>query len=261
MELLLEVRGVVKHYESVQALRGVDLQVRAGEVVTLVGPNGSGKSTLLKVAAGLVGPTEGQVLVAGAPAGSVEAKSAIGYLPQRVAFFEGMRVAEALELFCRLRQVPPERAERALDEVGMLHAAHRSISELSGGMVQRVGLAAAILGEPPLLLLDEPGLNLDQEGLRRLAGFVERWRAAGRGVLFSSHQVQELAALAQRVVELRDGRIVAERAATSTSQTGDATPSEDGSSRLSTLPGSGLDGGEVRLSASTGRIGVGVRGR
>ncbi|MFS8614139.1 ABC transporter ATP-binding protein [Limnochorda sp.] len=210
MELLLDVRGVVKEYESVQALKGVDLQVHTGEVVALLGPNGSGKSTLLKVAAGLVHPTEGEVRVAGAPAGSVAAKRAIGYLPQRVAFFEGMRVAEALELFCRLRQIPAERAAEALESVGMLHAAHRPIHELSGGMVQRVGLAAAILGEPALLLLDEPGLNLDREGLQRLAGFVERWQAAGRGVLFSSHQVQELAGLAHRIVELREGRIVGE---------------------------------------------------
>lgn len=224
MSLLLDVRGVVKDYGTVQALKGVDLQVRAGEAVALVGPNGSGKSTLLKVAAGLVLPTRGDVLMGGAPAGSVEAKSFIGYLPQRVAFFEGLRVGEALELFCRLRQLGPEAARQALDEVGMLHAAERPIAQLSGGMIQRVGLAAAILGEPPLLLLDEPGLNLDEEGMRRLAGIVARWEGTGRGILFSSHQIRDLAGLARRVVELRDGMIVKEGGEGSRARQADPRP-------------------------------------
>lgn len=259
MECLLDVRGVVKHYGSVQALKGVDLQVRPGEVVALVGPNGSGKSTLLKVAAGLVHSTEGRVTVAGAPAGSVAAKSAIGYLPQRVAFFEGMQVAEVLELFCRLRRLPLKRAREALDEVGMLEAAHRPIVELSGGMVQRVGLAAAMLGEPPLLLLDEPGLNLDQEGLQRLVGLVERWRAAGRAVLFSSHQIQELAALAQRVVELCDGRVVSERAGAWCSE--EIRPGQDGPARSWVQLGPELDGFNLQPGSAAGRASVGAGGR
>lgn len=214
--LLIEAEELTKHYGPVAALQGVSLRVRAGEVVALIGPNGAGKSTLLKALVGLVKPTAGRARVAGHPAGSVAAKAAVGFLPQRLALPENVEVVEALQFFAGLRVsgAAPERLDAAVDAVieavGLTDVRHRLIRELSGGMLQRVGLAQVMLGDPPVLLLDEPALNLDIEGRQRLRAVLDGVRQRGGCALVSSHLLEEALHSADRVVVLQAGRVLAD---------------------------------------------------
>lgn len=211
---VVRVESLSKRYGSVVALDAVDLRVFPGEVVALVGPNGAGKSTLLKVLAGLIWPSEGDASIGGHRAGSLGAKRLIGFLPQRVFLQEGMELREVLQLFAQLRVAGRSAAERAvascIDAVGLGDVQHRLVRELSGGMVQRAALAQVLLGEPPVLLLDEPALNLDVEGRHRLRSILEHLRTRGGCAVVSSHLLEDVMHTADRVLILQDGRVIAD---------------------------------------------------
>src|SRR3954454_1940300 len=153
----LAVRGLSKRYGKVTALAGVDLEVAEGELVGLLGPNGAGKSTLVKIAAGLVRSSAGEAEICGAPAGTAEARGAIGYLAELFRFPGWARAGEVLELHQRLAGSGGGAAERAelLSLVGLSDAAERRVEAMSKGMQQRLGIAQALVGSPRLLLLDE----------------------------------------------------------------------------------------------------------
>ncbi len=207
----LAVRGLEKRYGSVQALRGVDLEVGEGELVGLLGPNGAGKSTLVKIAVGLVRPTRGGAEVAGAAAGSRAARAALGYLAELFRFPGWYTADEVLELHQRLAGSRGGVAERArlLELVALADARDRRVDGMSKGMQQRLGIAQALVGEPRLLLLDEPTSALDPVGRRTVRLLLEELRGRGVSVLLNSHLLSEIELVCDRVAILLDGEVVA----------------------------------------------------
>jgi ABC-2 type transport system ATP-binding protein len=207
----LAVYGLVKRYGSVQALKGVDLEVAEGELVGLLGPNGAGKSTLVKIAAGLVRPSGGTAEVAGARAGSRPARAALGYLAELFRFPGWYTADEVLELHQRLARSRGGEAERKrlLELVSLSDAAKRRVDGMSKGMQQRLGLAQALVGEPRLLLLDEPTSALDPVGRRTVRLLLEDLRGRGVSVLLNSHLLSEVELVCDRVTILLGGEVVA----------------------------------------------------
>jgi len=207
----LAVHGLAKRYGSVEALKGVDLEVREGELVGLLGPNGAGKSTLVKIAVGLVRPTAGKAEVAGARAGSAGARAALGYLAELFRFPGWYTADEVLELHQRLAGSHGGAAERRrlLELVGLSDAAKRRVDGMSKGMQQRLGIAQALVGEPRLLLLDEPTSALDPVGRRTVRLLLEQLRGQGVSVLLNSHLLSEIELVCDRVAILLGGELVA----------------------------------------------------
>ena len=217
---MLELRGVTpalavsdlrKSYGRTEALRGVALEVGEGELFGLLGPNGAGKSTLVKIACGLVRPTTGSARIAGAPAGSLEAHRALGYLAELFRFPEWQTADELLALHQRLAESPGGAAERAelLDLVGLAEAAQRPVGQMSKGMQQRLGIAQAMVGSPRLLLLDEPTSALDPSGRRTVRRLLEELRSRGVAVLLNSHLLSEVELVCDRVAIIARGEVVA----------------------------------------------------
>jgi ABC-type multidrug transport system ATPase subunit len=196
-----------KRFGAVTAVESLDLALEEGETVALIGPNGSGKTTTLKAALGLIRPTSGRVLVEGRDAArdGRDARSRIGYLPQRLTFPDGMTAREVLRFYAKLRGVDPEL--RLLDRVGLLEVADRDVNGFSGGMRQRLGIAVALLGAPSVLVLDEPTASLDPSGALAVRDMVHAIRADGTAVLLSSHDLAEVAALADRIGVFVGGRL------------------------------------------------------
>jgi len=203
-----------KSYGDQRAVGELTLAVETGEVVALLGPNGSGKTTSLKAAAGLVRPTAGRVLI-GAPgvpvrsAAEPDARRVLSYLPQRVSFPDALTGREVLDFYRKLRGAPASRVDEALRLASLNGSAARTVGTYSGGMVQRLGLAVAVLPDAPVLLLDEPTAALDPDGLCAFYGLVETRRRAGKTVLFTSHQLGDVEQLADRIAILVEGKLVA----------------------------------------------------
>ena len=214
MSAVLSATGLHKAYGKATALAGADLRVEEGELVGLLGPNGAGKSTLVKIACGLVRPTGGHVEVLGAPAGSLQARSGIGYLAELFRFPDWLSANELLELHQRLAESdggPGERAE-LLAMVGLGDAGAKKVGAMSKGMQQRLGLAQALIGSPRLLMLDEPTSALDPVGRRTVRDLLAQLRERGVAVLLNSHLLSEVELVCDRVAIMLGGRIVQEGA-------------------------------------------------
>jgi len=202
---MVRVEGLTCRFGPLKALGGVSLEVHAGESVALWGANGAGKTTLLRCLLGLL-PFEGRVEAAGAdvPRHGRQARSQIGFVPQEPGFYDDLTVRETLELFARLKRRAPEPDTAA--QLALTGHLDKRVKALSGGLKQRLALAVALIGDPPLLLLDEPGANLDaaarDELVERLQGLKER----GKTLVFASHRLDEVLALADRVVVLEQSR-------------------------------------------------------
>jgi Cu-processing system ATP-binding protein len=208
---MIAFRAFSKRFGDRVAVDDLTFTVAPGEAVALLGPNGSGKTTTLKGAAGLIRPTSGSVLI-GAPgvdALDPAARSALSFLPQRVSFPESLTGREVVEFYRRLRGVDAHHAEAALKAAALNGSSARAVGTYSGGMVQRLGLAVALLPLAPVLLLDEPTAALDPDGLCAFYGVVERRKSAGQTILFTSHQLGDAERLADRFAVLVDGRLVA----------------------------------------------------
>ena len=211
MPVALAVRGLAKRYGSVEALKGVDLEVGEGELVGLLGPNGAGKSTLVKIAVGLVRPSGGHAEVAGARAGTRAARASLGYLAELFRFPGWYTADEVLELHQRLSGSRGGAAERCrlLELVALADAADRRVDGMSKGMQQRLGVAQALVGEPRVLLLDEPTSALDPVGRRTVRLLLEELRGRGVSVLLNSHLLSEIELVCDRVAILLGGELVA----------------------------------------------------
>jgi Cu-processing system ATP-binding protein len=210
---LVQLDKAVKAYGSHVAVRATDLVLRAGEAVALIGHNGAGKSTMMKLMLGLIRPTAGRVIVLGDdPAGGrgARARLQVGYLPENVAFAPTMTGAETLAFYARLKRQPAAHNMSLLERVGIAHAAHRRVGTYSKGMRQRLGLAQALLGNPRLLLLDEPTTGLDPELRRSFYAIVHALRDEGACVLLSSHALPELEEHVDRVVVMSQGTKLAD---------------------------------------------------
>jgi Cu-processing system ATP-binding protein len=205
------VQDVTVRFRKLEALSGASVELGGGETVMLVGPNGAGKSTLMKVLLGLVRPSGGSVTADGKPVRMGNAfKSSISYLPEAVAFQENLTGRQVLRFFAWARGVRKSRIDEVLERVGLADASRRAVRGYSRGMRQRLGLAATILPESPLLILDEPTGGLDQEGLSVLWSVLDEWRDKGRMVLLSAHDLALLERRVDRMCVLRSGRVVAD---------------------------------------------------
>jgi len=205
---MIHADRLVKRYGAVTAVDRLSFDVEEGETFALIGPNGAGKTTTLKILLGLTRPDEGKVTLGrpGLPPHDSRARHNLGYVPQRVEFPPARTVREVLAFFAEIRGLDRAATERALERVGLEHVAARKASELSGGYTQRLALAQALLGDPALLVLDEPTASLDPEAtweFRTLVGQLQRER---KTIILSSHLLSEVERVADRVLILVDGR-------------------------------------------------------
>jgi Cu-processing system ATP-binding protein len=206
----VQARGVEVRIGSHQVLDDVGVGLSAGKVMMLVGPNGAGKSTLMKVLLGLVRPDHAIFEVDGQRASIDKGwKRHVGYLPEAVAFSENLSGHQLLRFFARARGVAIGRVDETLERVGLAQAGRRKVRGYSRGMRQRLGLAVAILSTPDLLILDEPTVGLDQEGLSVLWSVIDEWRETGRLVLASSHDLALMERRVDEICVLRTGRVIA----------------------------------------------------
>jgi ABC-2 type transport system ATP-binding protein len=206
---IAELRGVTRHYGAVEALRGVDLQVAPGELVALLGPNGAGKTTAVRVLLGLASPTSGRARLFGQDPRERQARAHTGAMLQVAKVPDTLRVREHIELFSAYHPSPlPMRA--TLEAAGLTGLEERLFGDLSGGQKQRVLFALALCGNPKMLFLDEPTTGLDVESRRTLWDRTRSLVDRGAGVLLTTHYLEEADALADRVVVINHGRIVAE---------------------------------------------------
>ena len=193
----------------------LSLSVRRGEIFGFLGPNGAGKSTSIKMLLGLVKPTGGEAFVLGAPAGGVEVRRKIGFLPEDFRFYPWLTAAELLGLHGRLSGVPAdtlrERVPALVDLVGLTPHRDKRLQDFSKGMLQRIGLAQALIHEPELIFLDEPTSGLDPMGRRLVRDIIRAQRDRGATVFLNSHILSEIEITCDEVVFIRDGEVVTSR--------------------------------------------------
>lgn len=200
----LEVRHLTKTYGSRVAVDDVSFAVRRGSIVGLLGPNGAGKSTTLRTIVGLSAPTRGEALIGGMPFARLAQPSAhIGVQMDGFGFEVGITARRHLEIARLAVGAPRRRVDEVLDEVGLAADARRRVKTFSTGMVQRLGLATALIGSPRTLVLDEPSNGLDPDGIRWLRRHLRAFAQAGGTVLVSSHQLAELENTVDEVVILK----------------------------------------------------------
>lgn len=203
--------GVTKRFGSVTAVRDVSLALRPGEATALVGHNGAGKTTLIKLLLGLIRPTEGEVRVLSADPADIagaEARRSLGFLPENVAFHGAMTATELMAFYAGLKGQSVSRNRDLLALVGLSEAADRRVSTYSKGMRQRLGLAQALIGDPQLLLFDEPTTGLDPASRAEVFAMIDRLRESGATVLVSTHALAEIEGRVDRVAVMHRGRLI-----------------------------------------------------
>ena len=208
MKNVIEIKNVSKKYGKVEALRDVSLSLGHG-IYALLGPNGSGKSTLMNILAGLLKPSGGEVLYCGEAIGKsgLAYRSKVGYMPQYPAMYPNFAVKEFLLYIAELKKLPPEREgdiDYLLERVELSDVLDRKISALSGGMKQRLSLCTAVLGDPEILILDEPTAGLDPKQRVALREFISEI-SANRTVIWATHIVSDVEKLADEVIFMKKG--------------------------------------------------------
>jgi len=209
-EPIVRFEAFSKSFGSLEAVKPLDLEIAKSESFAFLGPNGGGKTTVLRALVGLHSPTSGRVLVHGLDVAKEpdRVRNLLAYVPQRVNIPDVLTAREVLVLFAGLRKVPEERVDEVLDLLALSDDADRRVGEYSGGMLQRLGLAAALLEEVPLLVLDEPTLNLDPQGIDSLHRALADLKERGTAIIFSSHSIHSAVRLADRIGVLVDGELV-----------------------------------------------------
>jgi len=209
----INVRNLTKKFNDFVALNDVSFDVEAGETFALLGPNGGGKTTTLKCMVGLTLPTSGNIVVEGFNVlrDSRNARKLMSFLPQRVSFSDQLTGREVLEFYCRLRRIPSRRIDETVStpEFHFNGFFEKSVNQLSGGMIQRLGLAVACLPDAPVLVLDEPTASLDPNGTIQFREFLASLKRKGKTIIFSSHMLADVEQLADRVAILVGGKLVA----------------------------------------------------
>ena len=213
---MLEVLGLRKSYGTLTAVDGVSFAAGKGETIGLLGPNGAGKTTTVSIIAGLVQPDAGEVRVAGrALRGDTDStKRAIGLVPQDLGLYEEMSASENLHLFGALYNLDGAPLKRAMDEalelVGLKERAKDKVTEFSGGMKRRLNLAAALLHDPQLLLLDEPTVGVDPQSRNAIFDNLEVMKKRGKTLLYTTHYMEEAERLCDRLVIMDHGKVIAD---------------------------------------------------
>ena len=209
--LAVETHGLTKRYSTgVLAVNNLDLRVRAGEVYGFLGPNGAGKTTTLRLLSGLLHPTSGSAIVAGAMPGSPASLARMGAMVETPAFYPYLSGRDNLRVVARYAGVPTSRIEPVLKLVDMTDRARHKFKTYSTGMKQRLGVAAALLKGPDLLILDEPTSGLDPQGTIEMRALIKELKQGGRTVLLSSHLLNEVELTCDRVGVIAKGKLVAE---------------------------------------------------
>ncbi len=209
-ELLVETRGLTKHYGSIVAVDHLDLKVRRGEVYGFLGPNGAGKTTTLRMLLGLIRPTAGSATVAGHPPGEPRGLARLGAIVESPAFYPYLSGRENLRVIADYCGAPDQRIDEVLETVELAPRARSRYSTYSLGMKQRLGVAAALLKDPELLVLDEPTNGLDPQGMVDMRNLIVELGGGNRTVLVSSHLLGEVEQMCSRIGVIRKGRLVAE---------------------------------------------------
>lgn len=213
MANLVTINNLTKNYGSFRALNDVSLEIKEGEIFGYIGPNGAGKTTTMKILVGLISNFQGKLTIGGYefPKGKNEIHKLLGYMPQSVAFQDWRTVNHALTTFGRLSGLTEpqldEQIPKVLDLIGLSNVRHKKISQLSGGMTQKVGLAQAILHEPKLLVLDEPLGGLDPLSRHQFKDIVVNLASKGTTILFSSHILSDVQDVAHRIGIINRGTI------------------------------------------------------
>jgi len=215
----IEVRDLHKVFpvgfrrKKVYAVRGISLAVQQGDIFGFLGPNGAGKTTSIKVLTGLIRPSQGEVSIFGRDVEDLAVRQRVGYLPEQPYFYDYLTPVEFLDHVGRLYGMGAAERRRRIDEVieevGLTHARKRTLRKFSKGMLQRVGIAQAVLSDPDLVILDEPLTGLDPIGRKEMMDLVFRLKQRGRTVFFSSHILADIERVCDRVAIIRQGRIVA----------------------------------------------------
>jgi ABC-2 type transport system ATP-binding protein/nitrous oxidase accessory protein len=204
---MIAVAGLSKHFGRFEAVADLSFDVATHRALALWGPNGAGKTTVLKCMLGLL-RYQGRITIDGIDlqAGGRRARRLLGYVPQELAFYDDLSVRETARFFARLRRADAGEVAAALEQVGLTPHAQKPVRALSGGMKQRLALALALLGDPPVLVLDEPTSNLDAGGRGQFLRLLREVKAAGKTIMFTSHRLDEVEALADEVLVMEHGR-------------------------------------------------------
>jgi ABC-2 type transport system ATP-binding protein len=214
VEALTKVFSIPFRKQSIVAVRDLNLRVEPGEVYGLLGPNGSGKSTTLKIILGLVSPTRGRTQIFGRDSSVVATREAVGFLPENPYFYKFLTGAETLRFFGKLCGLSgselKDRVQELLDLVGLTDARNQRLSTYSKGMLQRIGLAQALINEPKLVVLDEPTAGVDPAGSRDIRNLIIDLKKRGVTVLLSSHLLGQVQEICDRVGILAKGALVRE---------------------------------------------------
>jgi len=212
---MIEVKNLTKAYGDFVAVRDVSFNAESGSILGFLGPNGAGKTTTMRIITGYMPATAGTVLIDGLDifTESLEARRKIGYLPENPPLYLDMRVEAYLRFVAKLRSVPRAKIQSALDHVlevcGLKDMAHRICGQLSKGYRQRVGLAQALIHDPPVLVLDEPTIGLDPRQIHEIRGLIHEL-SGNRTVVLSTHILPEVSQICDKVVIIADGRVVLE---------------------------------------------------
>jgi len=205
----IEVQFVSKSYETQLALNEISFSAKKGEIIGFLGPNGAGKSTMMKILTGYISPTKGTVSVSGIDVlkNPIAAKAKIGYLPEQNPLYQEMYVREYLQFQASIFKVSKETITSVIKDVGLIPEMHKKISQLSKGYQQRVGLAAALIHNPDVLILDEPTTGLDPNQLQEIRTLLKKL-GKEKTILFSTHIMQEVEAVCDRVIIIKKGELL-----------------------------------------------------
>ncbi len=210
---MIEVKNLVKSYGNFVAVKGISFKAESGSILGFLGPNGAGKTTTMRIITGFMPATSGTVLIDGLDifSNSLAARAKIGYLPENPPLYTDMRVEAYLRFVARLRGVAKSKVDAALDHVlnvcGLTDMAGRICGQLSKGYRQRVGLAQALIHDPPVLVLDEPTIGLDPRQIHEIRGLIHEL-AGNRTVVLSTHILPEVSQICDKVVIIADGHVV-----------------------------------------------------
>ena len=210
--LTIEVRNLTKKYNNFKAVDDVSFNVRSGEIFGFLGPNGAGKTTTIKSMLGLIHANSGEIKINGfdIKKRGKDAKKYVGYLPEKVAFYDNLTALQNMYFYAEMKKIPKEECKPLIEEMGIGDAVNKKVGKFSKGMQQRLGMARALLGNPPILILDEPSGGLDPRGVALIRNKIREMKDKGSTVFVSSHILAEVQEVCDRVGIIDKGVLVAE---------------------------------------------------